>query len=172
VSLFGQEVPELTDNLLKWINDHKGVGDLAAWVQAVGIITSFSVAIYFSRQDARRRRAKERRQARALVPLLLPALVTFRRKINDAEANPREATNFELPNKVTRRAKDFQLVEGAANYLSLLQDQLLDLNNAIHEMQNAAPSERTKREDDVQKGLRECRQTLDSMIDEMKAISS
>src|SRR5262249_49292457 len=101
----------------EWINDHEGV---AAWVQAVGVITSFSIAIYFSRQDVQRRRAKERRQAAALVPLMLPALDAFRHKIRTAEANPGETKPLELPNKVTRGAKDIQLVEGAAGFLNSL----------------------------------------------------
>jgi hypothetical protein len=166
-------------NMLGWTECHPGlaawVQALAAWVQAVGIIITFSAAIYFSRKEILRRRAAERRRAAALVPSLLPALDAFQRKISALKDNPQEAKTLELPNKVTRRARDFQLLEGAAGLLSLLQDQLADLNHAISEMQNLERSDqdqRTKSEDDVRYGLSECHRTLELMIEQIRAINS
>src|SRR5262245_38354287 len=150
------------------MDEHEGV---AAWVQAIGIITSFSIAIYFSREDARRRRAKERRQAATLISLL-PILRDFQHELIDAAANPREAKTLELPNKVLRRAKDFQLVDGAAGYFNSLQDRLADLNNTIRDMQNAEPSDQGTKAEDVRNGLSEFHRTLELMMDEIKAMYS
>jgi hypothetical protein len=158
------EFSQLADPFFDWIEEHAG---LAAWVQAVGVITTLSVAIYFSRLDVVRKRAAERRRASALFYYLQSTLDDFQAKIIAAENAPREATTLQLPNRIARRARDFQLLEGARNQLSTLQDQLSELNQAISGLRDS-----TTAEADVRKAASDCHRTLALMIDELKAPSS
>src|SRR5262245_21712079 len=144
----GGTIGALWDALMDWPEHHEG---LAAWVQAVGIITTLSVGIYFSSQEVRRKRRRERQTARSLVSLL-PALTELRGKIKEAQKNPRETKNIRLTKQVTRRARDIQLLEGARDHYN-------SLNSAISELQNAgSPDEdqSMKDEDSVRELLSVC----------------
>jgi hypothetical protein len=156
---------------LEWIEDHEG---LAAWVQAFGVITSLSAAVYFSRLDVIRRRKAEQRRGAGLVSLL-PVLDEFRNKIIAAGDNPREAKRIQLPKTVMRHARDFQLLEVAAGYFKSLQEQLMEANRAIAALRNEQPRDSdqpTEAENDIRDKLIGCREMVEGTIDELRTIES
>jgi hypothetical protein len=160
----------LFESFLKWIEDHPS---LAAWIQAIGIISSLWAVVYFSRLDVVRRHEAELQRAKGVITQLKTVLEQFRLKLIEVEAAPFEKKKIWLPNKMMKRPRDFHLLGRVGSDLDLLVEQLASLNGSMAALpteQPFDPEQRLQAEADIKEGLSSCRQLLESILEEMKEI--
>jgi predicted nucleic acid-binding Zn-ribbon protein len=146
---------------------------LAAWIQAIGVIGSLWVVLYFSRRNEVRKREAELHRAKGVVTQLKAVLEQFRLKLAQVEAAPFKKKKIWLPTKMMQRSRDFHLLGHLGTNLDLLVEQLASLNNSMAALpteQPFDPEQRLQAEADIKEGLSSCRQLLESVLEEMKEI--
>jgi hypothetical protein len=160
----------LFETFLKSIEAHPA---LAAWIQAIGVILSLWIVVYFSRLDVVRRRKEELHRAKGVITQLKTVLEQFRLKLIEVEAVPFEKKKIWLPNKMMQRSRDFHLLGRLGTDLDLLVEQLVSLNRAMAALPTEKPfdpEQRLQAETDIKEGLGSCRQLLEGILEEMKEI--
>jgi hypothetical protein len=141
----------------------------AAWIQAIGVIGSLWVVLYFSHRNEVQRRKDEARHTKRAITQLKTELGPIRHKLMGVETDPFKRKKIWLPSKMMRRSRDFHLLEHVGTNLNLLMDQLDSLNGSMAALRTELdPEQRLQAEAEIKEGLSSCHQQLDSILEEMK----
>ena len=149
---------------------------MATWIQAVGVLGTIWVALYFYHRKEVRRRKEIGRRRNVIYTQLKTILEKFRFELNEMETAPFKKKKIWLPNEVLR-SRDFHLLGGVGINFELLAlaDQLCSLNGSIGALptkQPIDPEKRSQAEAEIKEGLNNCRQVLGSIFDHMKGIEA